>query len=816
MGLIGNVIQLPYVGARCVLMSPIAFLQRPRRWLAAISRYRGTTSGGPNFAYDLAVRRIREEDRQGLDLTSWQVAFNGAEPIRADTLERFATAFAPYGFDRRAFFPCYGLAEATLFVAGGPREAPPVVERIDAPALERGEVVAGDAAGPLSRRWVSSGRLWPGHPVRIVDPESAAPCAPGRVGEIWIGGPSVTHGYWNLAEETARAFRAFTTEGDGPFLRTGDLGFLAAGELFVTGRSKDLIILRGRNLYPQDLELTAERSHPALRAGCGAAFAVDGGDEERLVLLQELERGAEGEAAAAAVAIRRALAEEHEVQAHEVVLLRHDTVPKTSSGKIQRHLCRRLYLAGELAAVERSIVQEGELDEATASTVAESWRELPLAERRLWLEAHLAGVLSRLFHQPAAALDPDRPLTSFGLDSLAAIGLQHSLQTGLGVTLELADLLSGPTLRQLAARIVGQPEEAGEPQLSPAPESPGCHPLTHNQRALWFLQRLQPESSAYNVAAAAEVAQPLDAAILRRALALLADRHQALRLSFTESLSGPVQRVEPGREVELLTEDAGGWSPARLDARLQEIAGRPFDLERDPLLRIALFRGLRAWCSWWPTTSWSTSGRWSSCCATWAISIPDCFKASRRRGSPRRRPCNTPISCSGRSGGWQRPARSIGPIGGRRWPGSCRSAPWPPTGRARWSRGSAAARATGIWRPASSTASGRWPRSTAPRSTRPSSPRSEPCSTAMAPARTCSSAPPPPAAWRPGWPRWWGSSSTRSSCARGPRGTSPSASIWSGCGRPLSRRSPIRTTPSRSSSSGCNRGATPAARRSSR
>ncbi|HEV7786800.1 MAG TPA: fatty acyl-AMP ligase, partial [Thermoanaerobaculia bacterium] len=238
MGLIGNVLQPLYLGAHCILQTPATFLQRPLSWLAAISRYRATTSGAPNFAYDLCVRRIGAEQRAGLDLASWEVAFNGAEPVRPDTLERFAAAFAPQGFRRKAFYPCYGLAEATLFVSGGGKGALPVVE----------------AAG--ARGLVGCGRPWMDQRLAVVDPESGRPVSDGQEGEIWISGPSVAQGYWGQPEATERDFRARLAgdpadAGEGPFLRTGDLGFLRGGELFVTGRLKDLIIVRGRNHYPQ-------------------------------------------------------------------------------------------------------------------------------------------------------------------------------------------------------------------------------------------------------------------------------------------------------------------------------------------------------------------------------------------------------------------------------------------------------------------------------------------------------------------------------------------------------------------------------------
>ncbi|MFY9826635.1 MAG: fatty acyl-AMP ligase, partial [Thermoanaerobaculia bacterium] len=360
MGLIGTVLQPLHAGGRCVLMSPVAFLQRPLRWLEAISRYRGTTSGGPNFAYDLCVRKATPEALAGLhalDLASWRVAFNGAEPVRAETLERFAETFAPCGFRPEAFYPCYGLAEATLFVAGGVPGRRPRVAEVDAAALERNDLVpVVPEKSPGARRLVSSGQAWMGQRIVVADPETGAVCPPNRVGEIWIAGPSVARGYWRNPEATARDFKARLAgaDGDGPFLRTGDLGFVAGGELYVTGRLKDLIILRGRNHYPQDLERTAEGSHPDLRPGNAAAFAVETGGEERLVIALEVERRRRDGLEEVTEAVRRAVAEEHEVMAWEVVLLRAGSLPKTSSGKVQRGLCRRQYLAGDLAVLGRS------------------------------------------------------------------------------------------------------------------------------------------------------------------------------------------------------------------------------------------------------------------------------------------------------------------------------------------------------------------------------------------------------------------------------------------------------------------------------
>ncbi|HEV7784788.1 MAG TPA: fatty acyl-AMP ligase, partial [Thermoanaerobaculia bacterium] len=293
MGLIGNVLQPQWLGSRTILMSPLTFLQKPVRWLEAISRYGATTSGGPSFAYELCVQKITDEQKAGLDLSRWEVAFNGAEPVRADTLDRFAAAFAPCGFRRQAFAPCFGLAEATLLVTAARPGGGPHVASFAAAALEQGVAAPAISAIPTgpqaepSRRLVSCGTAPAGVDVRIVDPETGIPCAEGQVGEIWVAGESVAEGYWERPELTAATFGArLPAAGERRYLRTGDLGFLGAdGGLFVTGRLKDLIIIRGRNLYPQDIELTVERSHPGLRPGCGAAFSVESEGEERLVVV---------------------------------------------------------------------------------------------------------------------------------------------------------------------------------------------------------------------------------------------------------------------------------------------------------------------------------------------------------------------------------------------------------------------------------------------------------------------------------------------------------------------------------------------------
>ena len=354
MGLIGGILQPLYIGQCDVIMSPVAFLQKPYRWLQAISRHKATISGGPNFAFDLCVRKITPEQKETLDLTSWNLAFNGAEPVREDTIDRFVEAFAPCGFRREAFYPCYGMAEATLIVSGGFKSAPPVIRTFDAQALEKNQVVDALPDEEGARALVGCGGTLLDQEILIVNPNTMTRSAPDEIGEVWVAGPSVAQGYWKQPEETAHTFRAHLSDGNGPYLRTGDLGFMQDGELFITGRLKDLIIIRGVNHYPQDIEATVEGSHKSLRPGAGAAVAVEIGGRERLVIVHELERGRQRDLDALDEvydSIRREVSAEHELPVEGIALVKAGSIPKTSSGKIQRHACRREFLDGSLEVV---------------------------------------------------------------------------------------------------------------------------------------------------------------------------------------------------------------------------------------------------------------------------------------------------------------------------------------------------------------------------------------------------------------------------------------------------------------------------------
>ncbi|HEU4595256.1 MAG TPA: amino acid adenylation domain-containing protein, partial [Pyrinomonadaceae bacterium] len=589
MGLMVGVLEPLYANIPVVLMSPAAFLQRPLRWLQAISRYGATTSGGPNFAYDLCARRINEEQKASLDLSRWSIAFNGAEPVRRETLESFAAAFAPCGFRPETLYPCYGLAEATLIVSGAKKGEPAVIKTVDAGALERHRIVEVGEGEPGARALVGCGRPVPGQEVVIVSEESSAECAPEEVGEVWVAGPSVARGYWNRPAETESTFGArLAGTGAGPYLRTGDLGFMHDGELFITGRLKDLIIVRGLNHYPQDIELTVERAHPSLRPAGGAAFSVEAAGEERLVVVQEVEARRRPDTREVIEAVRQAVAAQHEVAAYAVVLVKAGGVLKTSSGKVQRRACRAMFVEGRLEALAEWRESDAGEETARAAAVVASGPAARTAEE---IEKWLASLVAAKVVGDASALDVSRPLSAYCLDSLAAIELMHAIETGVGVTLPMVSFLQEQSIAELAAQVFARAGEAEPhvPALADA-EPADTHPLSFGQQAMWFLYKLAPESPAYNIAVPVRVRAALDAAALRRAFQSLVDRHASLRTTFAAPDGEPLQRVHPRAEVNFAEADASLWDEVTLRARLSEEAHRPFNLEEESLLRVRLYR----------------------------------------------------------------------------------------------------------------------------------------------------------------------------------------------------------------------------------
>jgi nonribosomal peptide synthetase protein BlmVI len=528
MGLIGGVLHPLYLGATAVLMPPEAFLRKPLRWLRAISDHRGTVAAAPDFGYDLCLRRVSADDAAGLDLSSWRVACNGSEPVSGRVLTEFSDAFAPFGFSPETFAPCYGLAEATLLVSGSAGRPPRLSPAVSCGAAVADVVVVRDG---------------------LAQPEGAE-------GEIWVHGPNVAAGYWRAPEATQETFRARLPDDTRAFLRTGDLGVLLAGELYVTGRLKDVLIVRGRNHHPQDVEATVQRLDRRLVEGSGAVFSTDQG----LVAVQAV-RGPLTEPAGLADRIRQAVVRDHGLALTDVVLVRPAGVPRTTSGKVRRSACRDRYLAGDLPVVHRSGPPGGGAGGAAHDAVTA-----------------LADDIAGLLELPPGSVGPDQPLTALGLDSLRAMRVQQLLTETRGVQPPLEELLGGASVRDLAGLA---------PRTAPEPAPAGPHEVTRGQQALWFLSQWNEGSAAaYVLSRAVEMASQPDEARLRAAADALVARHPQLRSRFHHD-GARVRRAEwrTGDHPWLAVRDAGP-DPS---GAIAEEAARPVDLENDPLFRMVLF-----------------------------------------------------------------------------------------------------------------------------------------------------------------------------------------------------------------------------------
>ena len=609
MGLIGAILCPLIHGGPLTLMSPLSFLQRPLRWLQAISKYGAVASGGPNFAYDLCVRRIGPAEASQLDLSRWRSAFTGAEPIRRDTLDAFAKHFAISGFNARSFYPCYGLAEATLIVSGGTPSSGAKVFRADSNALAQNVVLeAQNTAGATNI--VGCGRVLGTQRLLIVDPNRLIPVPDAAVGEIWVAGPSVAPGYWERSEESLGTFRAHLPDGTGPFLRTGDLGFLRDGELFITGRLKDLIIIRGSNHYPQDIERTVEASHGRVRKGCSVAFSFKYDADEHVVVVAEVDRREHGgrtptDSASALMdtsesplvleeiihAIRGAVTLQHQLQVHAVVLIEARTLPKTSSGKVQRHATRAAYMAKTLAELARDQVK---LEGTGRSTIrpANTLELVKLAERDKGIALVtmvLVGDIARTLNVRRSQIEPTRPVNSFGLDSLLSVELTHTLERSLGVVFPATHFLREASLNDLATTLYELVvDDAGPPSSSVLPPSPAHeHLVSRGQAALWLMHSVGA-GAAYNLATAFRVRAAVDIEQLRQSFLFVVSRHEILRTTYRMDQDGSPKVA--ARSAPLLFEviDASTWQDEQVRRHVQERADAPFDLENGPILRACL------------------------------------------------------------------------------------------------------------------------------------------------------------------------------------------------------------------------------------
>ncbi|AJE23278.1 amino acid adenylation domain protein [Azotobacter chroococcum NCIMB 8003] len=590
MGLIGGLLQPVHRGIPVALMTPQFFLERPIRWLEAISRHRGSISGGPDFAYRLCLERVKDAQLAQLDLSSWRLAFSGAEPVRHDTLEAFIERFAPAGFQAGAVFPCYGLAEATLFVTGGRRGTGMVTRAFSAESLGQDRAQRDDG-GNIH---VGCGHAPSAHEVRIVDPQSLATLGEGAVGEIWASGPSIAQGYWQRPEETAQSF----VERDGRrWLRTGDLGFLHEDELYITGRIKDLIILRGQNVYPQDIERTIEAEVEVVRKGRVAAFAVPlpaGG--EGVGVAVEVSRGLQNLVRVEALveALSRAAAGVCREPVSVAVLLNPGALPKTSSGKLQRSACRRGWERGKLDAY--ALYEHGRFVLGAGQQAADPVAAQPPFDE---LEAALAQLWQQVLGTGGA---PERQAHFFagGGNSLAAVQLAARIGEQWEIDFPVRLLFERPRFDELAAEIRNAQAQGRRQPKAAIPVLPVERrgeplPLSHAQARQWFLWQLDPKSSAYHLSLVLRLSGPLRVDALRAAFDGLVARHESLRTVFRPAADGmPAQWIQNAIEVDLplidLREVAAGEREAQAAEQARRLVETPFDLTCGPLLRVALIR----------------------------------------------------------------------------------------------------------------------------------------------------------------------------------------------------------------------------------
>ncbi|BAN48812.1 non-ribosomal peptide synthase/polyketide synthase [Metapseudomonas resinovorans] len=571
MGLIGGLLQGIWSGVPVVLMAPQYFLERPLRWLEAISRYGGTVSGGPDFAYRLCCERISESAMARLDLSGWRLAFSGSEPIRQDSLDAFAARFTAAGFDRGAWYACYGLAEATLFVSGARRGQGINIRELDAEALAANRAERGNGATAIS-----CGFPQPEHPLLLVDPQQGNVLEEGQVGEIWVSGASIAKGYWRNPEASARTF----VQRDGrTWLRTGDLGFVLEGELHVTGRLKDMLIVRGHNLYPQDIERTVETEVEMVRKGRVAAFAVQHQGREAIGIAAEIGRRVQKMVPPDILVrmVRQAVAEAHQESPAVVVLLNPGALPKTSSGKLQRSACRTQL--DDASLDHYALFRDGEAIRQPGSEPA------PAADGRvaqLWRE-----------QLDVTELSAGDNFFALGGNSIRAVQVIARLREELGVALDMRQLFEAPTLGEFSALVERLVAEGGQARDSIA-RLDRRQPLAQSaaQNRLWFLWQLDPQSAAYNIPGALRLRGNLDEAALTRTFEQLVARHEALRTSFFEVDGQALQRIHLAGAFQLRLVDLEGQPNAEAQAlALREAdALAPFDLEQGPPLRVSLVR----------------------------------------------------------------------------------------------------------------------------------------------------------------------------------------------------------------------------------
>jgi amino acid adenylation domain-containing protein len=604
-GLLHGIIAPLYAGVPAYLMSPITFLRRPLRWLEAVSRFSITHSGGPNFSYESCLRAARQQREWQADLSTWTVASCGAEPIHADTVEQFIETFGPQGFRRTSFVPAYGLAEATLVVTTKQTGTEPTFLNVEAEALADSIVKECSSSERGTRTLVGCGEPVEETRVLIVNPTTQHPCQASEVGEVWLAGAGIATGYWGRQEESEATFKAtLAGSGEGPYLRTGDLGFIHRGELFLTGRLKDLIIVRGRNYYPHDLEWTAEQAHPGLRRGCGAAFSIESQTGEHVVLVYEIEKKvSESDMPEVMRCVRRALADEYELEVDHVVLVKSGTIPRTSSGKVQRHACKADFTSGQLAVAGTSTLGTNE-EEQNVELLSET--------PRTQIEIQLADIWQEVLGGP----QPRRHANFFALggNSLLAAQVIARILDVFHVELPLSVIFECPTFYALAARVselstrknkteiaaegfgFSAGGSVGEVQiplvLLSTVSRQGRMPLSFSQQRLWFLEQVHPGSSINHISMGVRIRGSVNPEAFERSVQEIICRHEILRTHFGSERGEGFAEVSDEMVFTMGQQGIQALNQAEQEIEIRQFlrteASQPFDLGQGPLFRVGL------------------------------------------------------------------------------------------------------------------------------------------------------------------------------------------------------------------------------------
>jgi FkbH-like protein len=603
MGLVYGIFQPIYNGCHGVLMPPMDFVRNPGMWLQAISDFRASHSGAPNFGYDLCVQRLSVEQLVNVDLSSWKVAFTGAEVIRKRTIDEFTDKFGPLGFCRTSFLPAYGLAEATLKVSSAHAGQGPTFRRYDRKALEQNKaILAKEEGSERTVDLVGCGTTELDTRVVIVDPESHVPCPTGCVGEVWVSGSSVGHGYWKRPSESNEVFHARLSDNhdSGAYLRTGDLGFTDGVELFLNGRMKDLIIIRGRNLYPDDIETTVRNCDPLLETGRGAAFSIDEGGEEQVALVLEIPRRTNGSTVERiANIVSQSISEQHGVRPSTIAFVKRGSIPITSSGKVQRQLCRELFLTDKLDTINTFHLPH--LPEVTdcVLSVCHATSDRKCEESHEPLESVLQTCIANLLRLPKSIPDVNAPLVHLGIDSMMAARLAQTLEARFELDMDVSELLGETTISGIAVEIRkkrGHPYTGKLPLIlhGDDPVQDDYLPLSAEQLRFWLMDNIADDHSDLNIAAVIRIQGHVALSAVRASLSEIVQRHEPLRTSFVTREGHPFQKISNKCAVQVSVIDMGerplSASDSACDEVLAQFARVPFLLTEPPLIRALLIR----------------------------------------------------------------------------------------------------------------------------------------------------------------------------------------------------------------------------------